>query len=423
MTTQILTAQQTFYQSSQFYTPFLSHRICLIHTSEMPYESDLARRWWSLPSGTTLPLHDGSYGRLVFCGRPGSSAGPDVHDAILLLPVQPIQGDSPSHHTTAPVQQHIGDVEFHIHARDWYLHQHHRDPRYNNVLLHVVLSAYPSQKTLRQDGIAIPICILADIPIVTNPLFASTPSWPCQNNRAYLDGQRHAHLLEQAGLLRFEQKTEGFVEQVHHLQNTGDDDAYDTCLLLALAEGLAYGRDRAFFRAAGLRLLQKTSPLPEPLGRSPQPSPLDDSRLHVLARMHSSWRIPGPWRTLHAQLLPASVQSPPSHAEIFTTLHTTFSSLGLSLARADILICNVVLPFAAAIGLLENRPQLTAQARALYLHHPGLPSNRITRMMRAQLQLSHEPRGTCRQQGLHYIYQQTCRAKCCDQCLFGRNRL
>ncbi len=423
MTTQILTAQQTFYQSSQFYTPFLSHHICLIHTPETPYESDLARRWWSLPSGTVLPLHNGICGRLVFCGRPGSSAGPDVHDAILLLPVQSTQSDSPSHDTTAPLQQHTCDVEFHIHARDWYLHQHHRDPRYNNVLLHVVLSAYPTPKTLRQDGTAIPICILSDIPIVTNPPFAPTPSWPCQNNIANLDQQRRAHLLEQAGLLRFEQKTEGFVEQIHHLQIAGDDDAYDTCLLLALAEGLAYGRDRAFFRAAGLRLLQKTSPLPEPLGRSLQPSPLDDTRMRVLARMHSSWRIPGPWRTLHAQLQPSIGQSPQPHAEILATLHTTFSTLGLSLARADILICNVVLPFAAAIGLLENQPQLTAQAHALYLHHPGLPSNRITRMMRAQLQLPHEPHGTCWQQGLHYIYQQTCREKRCDQCLFGRNSL
>ncbi|MFT7344858.1 MAG: hypothetical protein ACI9XP_001447 [Lentimonas sp.] len=34
--------------------------------------------------------------------------------------------------------QWIGDVEFHIKSSDWYKHKHHKDPAYNNVILHVV---------------------------------------------------------------------------------------------------------------------------------------------------------------------------------------------------------------------------------------------------------------------------------------------
>jgi hypothetical protein len=66
---------------------------------------------------------------------------------------------------------------------------------------------------------------------------------------------------------------------------------------------------------------------------------------------------------------------------------------------------------------------LAQRAEEMYRLHPGLASNRITRMMCAQLQLTTEPRGSCQQQGLHYIYQQTCREKHCDRCIAGRNVL
>jgi hypothetical protein len=391
----------------------------MIHSPAILYESELAHRWWSLAPGTQLPLYDGHHGQLLFCGRPGSSSGPDVHDAILLLPGKKRQATHLQQNASASLQQYVGDVEFHIHPRDWYLHQHHLDPRYNNVLLHVVWHADTAQ-TRRQDGVCIPLCTLNDIPIALSDHLISVPAWPCQRIIQDLDEQRCAYRLEQAGLLRFEQKTEYFVEQVHQFQMTEDEHAYDICLILALAEGLAYGRDRAFFRAAGLRLLQRVSPLPEPLGRSEQPSPLDVKRLRILARMHNAWYSDGAWCTLQRVLQSTMVQPP---TEALDVLRQSFSQFGLGLARTDILICNVVLPFAAAIGLLENRPLLSERARMLYLHHPGLSSNRITRMMSAQLQLSHEPQGSCRQQGLHYIYQQTCREKRCDRCLFGRDSL
>ncbi len=106
---------------------------------------------------------------------------------------------------------------------------------------------------------------------------------------------------------------------------------------------------------------------------------------------------------------------------VLQALREYFCTLGLSLARTDILICNVVLPFAAAIALLEHNTLLGERAQALYEAHPGLSSNTITRMMCTQLLLAHEPRGSCRQQGLHYIYQQTCQAKKCAECMMGRN--
>ena len=48
-----------------------------------------------------------------------------------------------------------GDVEIHLNSGDWYAHRHHQDPRYNQVVLHVVL--YRSQRAcVTQDGRSIP---------------------------------------------------------------------------------------------------------------------------------------------------------------------------------------------------------------------------------------------------------------------------
>ena len=103
-----------------------------------------------------------------------------------------------------------------------------------------------------------------------------------------------------------------------------------------------------------------------------------------------------------------------------SALRAVFCETGLSVARTDILICNIVLPFAAAVALLERDALLNEQALALYRMHPGLPSNSVTRMMSAQLKLASEPIGSCRQQGLHYVYRETCQEKRCELCMMGR---
>jgi hypothetical protein len=224
-------------------------------------------------------------------------------------------------------------------------------------------------------------------------------------------------LLLRAGLLRFEQKAHAFVEQLHAAtmqESMQTFSNYDVCLIVALAEGLGYGRDRALFRAIGDYLLDRTPYIPEPLGRTAEPAPLDAKRLHILRNLVQQWSVCGAWEAMK-QAVTLSASDP------IDALHTIFSGLGN--ARADILICNVVLPFACAVGLIENDALLVEQAQQLFATYPQLSSNRITRAMQKQLQMAHEPRGACRQQGLHYIYQQTCREKWCEQCIVGRERL
>ncbi len=404
-------------------------RICRVYAPRVLYEEEVVRRWWSLSLNCLLPLMDGSRYQLLFPGRPGGSTGPDVRDAVFYIPDE--QGSiSNSLAQRLPATGKVtGDVEFHVRSSDWGVHGHDTDPRYNAVVLHVVLICDDPRPVLCQNGTSVPTCSLYDLawPVVQPALlYISTieSPWPCQRLIENISADERDKQLIHAGLLRFEQKTHHFVEQLHATAADDTDDAYnaydlyDACLIPALAEGLGYGRDREFFRAVGFRLLQKHAVLPEPLGHTAQPAPLDAKRLYILALLLKRWRIPGVWRTLRSCLLSADDNAV---SAALTALRQAFMEPGLSLARTDILICNVVLPFAAAVALLEKHSPLFERAQMLYSQHPGLPSNRITRMMCAQLQLSSEPQGSCRQQGLHYIYQQTCREKRCSICIMGKS--
>jgi hypothetical protein len=395
----------------------------MVVSSANPYESEIVRRWWTLAPGSVLPLGDGRLVRVTFPGHPGGSMGPDVQDAVLCFSSSLCPIEDRAWQSGPPEKQVGGDVEFHIRASDWEVHKHHTDPRYNNVILHVVLMCDRAGPTRRQDGQNVPVCSLHDLPLA--PFDAYLPpvemdalslraDWPCHRVRQRLSATEYDKLLMQAGLLRFEQKMHAFVEQLHRAASIDEHSLYDTCLIPALAEGLGYGRDRAFFRAVGLRLLGRIQSVPEPLGRTSQPSPLDAARLRVLSRLVTQWRASGVWMTLLAKITPTDTSVP------LQSLRDAFCALGLSLARADILICNVILPFAAAVALLEHDTQLCERAQAIYMQHPGLSSNCITRRMSAQLLLPEEPDGSCRQQGLHYIYQQTCREKHCEDCLIGK---
>jgi hypothetical protein len=394
------------------------------------HEEEIARRWWALPLNVKLPLSNGDSCQLLYAGRPGGSLGPDVRDAVLRFT---------SHRATTTFaaissQDAIntaGDVEIHIRASDWFAHQHHTDARYNNVMLHVVLICDDSRPTLRQDGTAIPTCSLYDLPRATN----HPAQWPCHHVMASMNEEQRARLLTLAGIMRFEQKAHALLEALRDAQPSELFSACDVCLIPALAEGLGYGRDRAFFRAAGLHLIGVAQSIPEPLGRAPEPSPLDASRLHILHNLVEQWRTTGAWETLRkatANASPrrgdASVPSQPNPTPAPTrtsSAPTAISALrnifaGLSKARADILICNIVLPFAVAVAQQENDAMLAEQARNLFIAYPGLPSNQITRAMCRQLLLQSEPKSACQQQGLHFIYAQTCREKRCIDCMLGK---
>ena len=58
---------------------------------------------------------------------------------------------------------YVGDVEIHRSVADWFSHQHQNDPRYNRVILHVVLERGSKRAdTISLSGRTIPVLVLSD---------------------------------------------------------------------------------------------------------------------------------------------------------------------------------------------------------------------------------------------------------------------
>jgi Protein of unknown function (DUF2851) len=99
----------------------------------------------------------------------------------------------------------------------------------------------------------------------------------------------------------------------------------------------------------------------------------------------------------------------------------------LGLGRAATMVIDVVLPTAAALSQLGHEPISLATLRTLYLSHPRLPTNEVTRDMMRQFFGADRVRAAvvnsaCRQQALQQLYTDFClnELETCQECAFPR---
>ncbi|HEV2235043.1 MAG TPA: DUF2851 family protein [Ktedonobacterales bacterium] len=385
-------------------------------TGARPTEAALAARWRAGEfSGRWLRTTAGEPLRVLFAGRPGGPAGPDFRDAVLA------RGDG---------TRLYGDVELHLRAAGWRVHGHARDHRYDGVVLHVVARAEGARATPLASGAWAPLVEIAP-PAAAGALAAgATPVWPCQREVRHAAASRRAILLA-AGEARCAARVAAFAGRLADEDVAGGPGrAVDRVLLTALAEGLAYGRDRAALRQAGEWLAGGGVPdaLTRELPRLPR---LDATRLEALLGLCARWGAAGPWAALRRAIgLPATAgaggrgaardeaSAARDGAAIGQRLVAALVVGGgaLSPGRAAILVANVALPCGVAIAEREGDAALAGRLWAAYRALPGLPGNQITRAMVRQLGLGRAPAGACAQQGLHHIWARHCREKRCDGC-------
>ncbi len=89
-----------------------------------------------------LKTIEGEDVEVIHPGEPNSHAGPDFFNAKIKI------GNT----------LWAGNVEVHISSSDWFMHEHHKDKSYDNVILHVVYIA--DEITCRTNGVPIPVCKL-----------------------------------------------------------------------------------------------------------------------------------------------------------------------------------------------------------------------------------------------------------------------
>lgn len=390
-------------------------------------EAQLAAAWaagaWR---GQVVHAEDGASYLVHFEGRRGGGAGPDFRDAVL------VRGDG---------ARVMGDIELHLRPQGWVAHGHATDPRYDGLALHVVLTAprttsqagaAPPPGTPLASGRMAPLVVLGSL---SPPHPTPYPPWPCRA----LDAVTLRHRLNEAGEARFERRVRAFATSlIDTLSGECDDEtarvrAANRILWPALAEALAYGRDRAALRALGARLAAGDSAetlavVGEALQR------VERDRVRGLLALAARFGEAGPVATL-APLLdepacPRCAQrgeySPHLSADAWAIASGRRMGQALvvpggavSPGRAAIVVVNVVLPFLAAWGVVSGDDVLARHARGAYATEPGLPANTITRTMNHHLGLRQQPRGARAQQGLHEIWGATCREKRCAECLLS----
>lgn len=352
--------------------------------------------------------------RVLFRGSPSDAGGPDYQDAMLV---------------TTDQQLITGDVEFHVRSGDWFRHGHHRDARYNGVVLHVVWQD-EGPRARRQDGTGVPTLVLSTCSHFKPGPYFSSLEHPCVAAFARLSAEEVQATILASGRLRFEQRTESLAADL-----TATDP--DQVLYTALLEACGYASNRQAFRAlaeaapyAWVRSLPKRERLAGLLAAAslgPEISGVEPPAILPAA----SWRLvrlrPAnqPARRLAgvaallerhgprlAQSLVDIVCSVPPARALRSALLVTTEAGAIGAGRADEIAASVVLPFVAACGHPEA-------AWSVYSSYPSPPHNRWTRRMAGMLrEAGHAARirSAVEHQGIHFQYHRYCRMERATGC-------
>lgn len=409
-----------------------------------------------------LTTEEGHWLRIVYPGQPNVDRGPDFVQAILTTAAGAIKGD----------------VELHIRSSQWQRHQHHHDPAFNGVILHVVLWHDSKVPTYLQNGGSVPVLSLHRyLNTSEGEWYAEediSPHPPCSQAKERLGVRAIERLLDSAGGQRFRLKTALF----HHslLQEEADQVLYQ-----GIMRALGYTRNKEPFEvlarylplsilmealqqraeAEGLNCVQALLLGTAGLLSSPHCLSLEDEigegwlgnlqamwkALSGVRRMsESDWRffrirpqnLP-PCRLIAMSYLLLRYKETglvPGIMEVVrgaatkTGYHALEASLTVKAGgyrrgntligrgRAAEIALNAVLPFATAWGAINSDSELEEKALELYQGYPRVVENRITRQMSEKLcpEGGFDFASGLRQQGLTHIFNSLCQEGRCAEC-------
>jgi len=416
---------------------------------------------WQQLAGKQLVSTQSKPLRIIYPGRNNRDEGPDFCDAVIA--------------TESGLMK--GDIEVHVKSSGWYTHNHHADPKYNNVILHVVLWHDSCEATVLQNGTSIPILCLSKA--LRYQLHLLPHHLPCFETSENTREQTLASLLAAEGRERFKEKAARFQVRLEQ-QEAGE------VLLQGVMRALGYSKNTKPFEELAQRLplnyleCRPSLPVKQALllgaaGLLPfqrcQGKRGEDEKTQELEQIwyeegggiksmnESDWNLVhiyphnSPVRRLIAlshlvqrynregflagmlQLV-RTARPPRGHHTIENGLivvdegywryHLDLDVLSRSPAllgnsKAAEIAVNVILPFAHAWGTLKGDITLVKNAEELYHTYPKLRENCLTGHMIKQLRLKSPSWLTaCYQQGLIHIFKNYCREGKCQQCPLSR---
>ena len=154
---------------------------------------DFVIQIWQSGIFSKLETTTGETVQVIHPGRFTHNQAGDFQDAVLL-----IDG-----------QKAYGNIEAHVRSSQWYSHKHHRNPRYNNIIIHVVYRQDIKIPTMSYNGTIIPTISLDTFLIKhsINPLNQANASkqspFSCSHIKRYPENKRNLDELTVAGIKRF----------------------------------------------------------------------------------------------------------------------------------------------------------------------------------------------------------------------------
>ncbi|SMO66447.1 DUF2851 family protein [Fodinibius sediminis] len=142
-----------------------------------------------------------------------------------------------------------GDIEIHWKLADWRSHAHGTDPRYNKVILHIVLEK-TSDEIQRQDQTSIPTLWLGQY--LADPLgsflteYLRHPQLPCSRHLSFISEAVFLKQLEKAHREYFEQKVEDLLP--FYDASLPPSRAWRRLVSIAFFDGLGIAHNRAPMR-------------------------------------------------------------------------------------------------------------------------------------------------------------------------------
>ena len=162
-------------------------------------ESQVVKIWQHvLSTGTELTTEGSEPIKVIYPGRLNDDGGADFRDAVIATNQRSVKGD----------------IEVHVKSSDWQAHQHHRNPVYNRVVLHVVMWDNTKSATNLQNGKGIPTLALDKFiksPLSQQPdLSLPGLSTPCSKTPDRPTASGITEFLDTAGEERFLAKATWF---------------------------------------------------------------------------------------------------------------------------------------------------------------------------------------------------------------------